>query len=90
MRGDRRGLLGPHRQGGLRRRRAVRVLVLGGGDEPVFLHLIKDGQTVLSESIAIARTAVNGRFDRPRRSSARSSCTPIATDRTSCRSASRG
>ena len=33
----------------------VRVLVLGGGVEPVFLDLIKDGQTVLSESIEIAQ-----------------------------------
>ena len=31
----------------------VRVLVLAGGVEPVFLDLIKDGQTVLSESIEI-------------------------------------
>jgi hypothetical protein len=32
---------------------SVRVLVLGGGVEPVFLDLIKDGQTVLGESIEI-------------------------------------
>ena len=38
----------------------VRVLVLAGGVEPVFLDLIKDGQTVLSDSIAVAQ----GRGDR--------------------------
>jgi hypothetical protein len=31
----------------------LRVVALGGGREPVFLDLIKDGQTVLSESIAM-------------------------------------
>src|SRR5262249_38393894 len=36
------------------------VLVLAGGGEPVFLDLIKDGQTVLSESIAVE----NGRGER--------------------------
>ncbi len=38
----------------------VRVLVLAGGVEPVFLDMIKDGQTVLSESIEI----VHGRGER--------------------------
>jgi hypothetical protein len=43
----------------------VRVLVLGGGDEPVFLDLIKDGQTVLSESIAIAQGRGERAIDLP-------------------------
>ena len=38
----------------------VHVLVLAGGVEPVFLDLVKDGQTVLSDSIPIAE----GRGDR--------------------------
>jgi hypothetical protein len=38
----------------------IRVQVVGGGVEPVFLDLIKDGQTVLSDSIAIEK----GRGDR--------------------------
>ncbi len=42
----------------------VRVLVLAGGVEPVFLDLIKDGQTVLSESIEIAQGR-GERTDRP-------------------------
>ena len=41
--------------------RAIRVLVLAGGVEPVFLDLIKDGQTVLSESIEMSK----GRGERP-------------------------
>ena len=43
------------------------MLVLAGGVEPVFLDLIKDGQTVLSESIEIAQ----GRGERTDRPAAR-------------------
>ena len=32
----------------------VRLLAFGGGDEPVFVDLIKDGQTILSQTIEMA------------------------------------
>ena len=65
----------PHRQGGLRGGEPVHVLVLGGGVEPVFLDLIKDGQTVLSESIEI---------DQGPRRAGRSTCRPSCSARSSC------
>ncbi|MGP0062849.1 MAG: MG2 domain-containing protein, partial [Isosphaeraceae bacterium] len=44
----------------------VRVLVLAGGVEPVFLDLVKDGQTVLSDSIAVAQGRGDRTIDLPR------------------------
>ncbi len=44
----------------------IDVEVLAIGDEPVFLDLIKDGQTVVSESIAIAQGRGECRIDAPR------------------------
>jgi alpha-2-macroglobulin-like protein len=43
----------------------VRVLVLAGGVEPVFLDLIKDGQTVLGASIEIVRGRGERTIDLP-------------------------
>ena len=43
----------------------VRVQVLAGVDEPVFLDFIKDGQTVLSESIEVARGLGERQIDLP-------------------------
>ena len=44
---------------------SLRVLVLAGGVEPVFLDLIKDGQTVLSESIAVTQGRGERTIDLP-------------------------
>jgi alpha-2-macroglobulin-like protein len=40
---------------------SIHVLALGAGVEPIFIDLIKDGQTILSESIEMAQ----GRGERP-------------------------
>jgi hypothetical protein len=43
----------------------MHVLALGGGIEPVFLDLVKDGQTVLTESITLAQGRGELRLDLP-------------------------
>ncbi len=43
----------------------IRVTVLAGGVEPVFLDLIKDGQTVLSESIGVEKGRGERSIDLP-------------------------
>ena len=80
----RRRLPRPHRQGGLSTAASrCRVLALGGGVEPVFLDLIKDGQTVLSESIDVEQGPRRaGRSTCRPSCPARSSCAPTATVRT--------
>ena len=44
---------------------AVRVLALAGGVEPVFLDLVKDGQTVLAETVEIAQGRGERTIDLP-------------------------
>ena len=43
----------------------LRVVVLGGGDEPVFLDLIKDGQTMLTDMVPMAGGRGQYAFDFP-------------------------
>lgn len=43
----------------------VNLVVLGGGTEPVFVDLIKDGQVLLTESVALANGCGERRFDLP-------------------------
>jgi hypothetical protein len=43
----------------------VRVLVLAGGVEPVFLDVIKDGQTVLSDSVGVKQGRGERQIDLP-------------------------
>jgi alpha-2-macroglobulin-like protein len=43
----------------------MHILALGGGNEPVFLDLIKDGQTVLTDVIPISRGQGQYDFDLP-------------------------
>ncbi len=43
----------------------IRVLVLASGLEPVFLDLIKDGQTILSESIEVSQGRGERQIDLP-------------------------
>ena len=43
----------------------LRVLALGGGQEPVFLDLIKDGQTVLTDSVEMSGSRGEYQFDLP-------------------------
>src|SRR5262249_39086144 len=44
---------------------SVHMLALGGGSEPIFLDLIRDGQTMLSQSIAMDRGRGELVFDIP-------------------------
>ncbi len=43
----------------------VQLVALGGGRQPVFVDLIKDGQTILTETIAMADGRGEYRFDLP-------------------------
>ncbi|MBY0524859.1 MAG: hypothetical protein K2R98_15750 [Gemmataceae bacterium] len=41
----------------------LRLLAMGGGDEPIFIDLIKDGQTILTQSISMDKGRGTYQFD---------------------------
>ena len=49
----------------------IHIEVLGGGTEPLFLDVLKDGQTVLTETIAMAKGRGEYQIDLPSQSSGR-------------------